>query len=431
MSLGTSLDFRPSFRRPKPPKKKRHTVFDNPNISLNSPLNSLKSTLKKKIPSMKPSQMRKSNFMKGLTNQHKNWRSQNKSRKEVQNSYNRQKKEIEREANKRSVKIWFKPRVIHHKNILENHRASISNLRKKSMIADVNLIPEDSEYKKIKRIEENLKTFKKRQSKNLETLYKKLSLSQKELISNTTIMNKNKNKNILLIFETFTEYNNIIYNVENDIPLSETDKAKLNKYYISMKDSVNEYILSFIEYICKCLEYNIFELLWGFCLPNHLMTNNEHVLHVYNRNDKNISLLEDNLKEFKKRHENDSDYEPHNLENLKSLYENLKKIHKIKLNGKTKWNGEYLTEDEIYRYFIDTVPAIILIDELEAYITPIIHTFPYDGTTPLESEILKSVLLLKIKENQPGTIHIDNNMVMPQNYWTVATPVPEPQGSRF
>ena len=136
MSLGTSLDFRPSFRRPKPPKKKRQTVFDNANTSLNSPLNSLKSTLKKKIPSMKPSQMRKSNFMKGLTNQHKNWRSQNKSRKEVQNSYNRQKKEIEREANKRSVKIWFKPRVIHHKNILENHRASISNLRKKSMIAE-------------------------------------------------------------------------------------------------------------------------------------------------------------------------------------------------------------------------------------------------------------------------------------------------------
>ena len=427
MILGTSLDFTPSFRtsfRAKPPKKKRPPVFDNANTSLNSPINSLNSlTLKKKIPPKKPSQMRKTNFIKDLMKQKQNWNSQNKSRKEVQNSYNRDKKKIERENNNRSVKRWFKPKVIHPKNIFENHVASIANTRKNSMIADIS-IPPNSEYKKIKTIEANLKTFKKKQSEILQKIYHVLSLSQQELIDKTSIMNNNKITNVILIFKTTTNYNDIMYKLDRDIPITEDSASKLDEYYVSMKKYVNEYVFSFIQYICNSLEFHIFELLWGFCLPNNSITKNDYILRLYNYIDDNISLLEGNIKECKKRYESDPDFEPYNLEKLNHLYELLDRIKqiKIKLNG-NMWNGDYLTEDEIYRHCIDTVPSI-LIDELDAYLTPMIHTFPYDHLTPLESELLKSVLLLKIKENQPRTIHVDDNMVMPQSYWTEAEPIP-------
>jgi glutaredoxin len=357
--------------------------------------------------------------------QKKNWNSQNNSRKNVQKSYNRKKEEIERKNNNRSVKRWFKPRVIHHKNIFENHRASVATTTKNIMIADIIVSP-NSEYKRLKMIEENLKTFKKSQSEILQKIYKKLSLSQQELIDETSIMNSNKLANVILIFETITNYNDIMYKVDRDIPITEDSASRLDKYYISMKKYVNNYVLSFIQYICNCLEFHIFELLWGFCLPNNSITKNEYILQIYSYIDDNISLLEGNLKECKKRYEADPDFEPFNLEKLNHLYELLNRIQQIKLNGNT-WNGEYLTEDEIYRHCIDTVPSI-MIDELDAYLTPMIHKFPYDDLTPLESEIIKSVLLLKIKENQPRTIHIDDNMVMPKNYWTEAIPI---QGTRF
>jgi len=406
-------------RKKKPPTKPSETKRSTETKNINS------KTLKKK-PTMKPSELKnmvhKRETIKKLLDDKKNWNSYNKSRKELQKTYNKEKQKIERDNIRLSAKSMFKPTIIHHTNLFDNQLATIAKPSSKGMITQAKLAPYYSEYKKVKRMEEDLKYFKKIQSDIIKNMHKKDERYKEVFKGEIYNMQKEITKNIQ-IFDGYDKYYSIKYRVEQGLPITEDSKSKLNKFYGIISTSINEYVRAFIQHMTHSLEYDIIELLWGFCLPNNPITDSEYVLSAYNIIDPNLSYLKQQIEEYTPIFQDDPDFEPYSLEKINELYDLLKSIVKIKLNGKAKWDGKYLTEDELYKYFIPKTPSIILIDELEAYLTPILYKFPYNKLSQVESEILKYVLLLKIKENQPRTIRIDENMVMP-NYLVRASPIP-------
>jgi hypothetical protein len=331
---------------------------------------------------------------------------------------------------------WFKPRAVSKKNVTRNFRPlvsnsrkkGISNLFKKKIIARANVIQGNSEYENIMTVEENLKEFKKKQSDVLKQIYRALSLSQDVFENSDTVFKIKKNREGVNIFGSIYQYNEVMDKFIDGGLISEENAAKLSEYYSQMKEQSNNYVLDFIRYITCALEFVIAVLVWGFCLPNNSLTSPERILSLHHMINSKIDFLKYNIKEYKRRYQNDPDFKPHEDENLYRLHDVLKSLIGIKLVGKNGWDGEYITEDEIFRHCIDSIPSVTLIDDLEAYLTPITYKFPYDVLSPLETEIIKSVLLLKIKEKQPHTIHVDRNMVMPTSYWTQAIPI---QGTRF
>ena len=278
-------------------------------------------------------------------------------------------------------------------------------------------------------IEENLKSFKKKQSKIMEIKEINLTRTDEEIGIENSDFNDDRIYNIINIFGSTSTYKYIMNEIKKGAPIKQYAR-KLNEYYSAIKPSVNRFLKFLIQHMYYYLEFLIIELLWGFCLPNNQLTENDYTLETYNTVNINITMLKELIEECTPYYKDDADFEPYNIEKINDLHDRLKSIVKIKinLNEKNSWDGEYITEDEIYRHCIDKDPSIILIEELEEYLSKKTYKFPYDELTPLESELLNSVLLLKIKENQPHTIRIDENMVMPQSYWTEGELI---QGTRF
>jgi hypothetical protein len=435
--LGTPLNFIPntSLNDPvviQPNAPFRGHVFSQPNISLNDPV-----VIRPNAPLNDPkaSITRKRNLRKELKGHHANWRAHKKSRKKIQNAYNRKKIIFDRQNTYfnrlTNPSRWFKPRVVSNNKIISNFRPSVSKSRKggiskllkKKIIAQANVIKGNSEYEKIITVEENLREFEEKQSEVVKNLYRSLVLSKDKFESSDIVFKTKKAREGVNIFGSIYQYNDIMDKFIEGRKISKENAGKLSEYYSQMKEQSNKYVLEFIIYITCALEFVIAVLLWGFCLPNNTLSSPERILSLNTMINNKMDVLKYNIKEYKRRYQKDPDFNPHNEENLYRLYDVLKSLIGIKLVGKNGWYGEYITEDEIFRHCIDTIPSLTLIDDLQAYLTPITYKFPYDVLSPLETEIIKSVLLLKIKEKQPGTIHVDRNMVMPTSYWTHAITV--------
>jgi hypothetical protein len=422
------------YRQPNAPF--RGHVFSQPNTSLNDPVVIRPNT---PLNNPKASITRKRNLRKELKGHHANWRAHKRSRKKIQNAYNREKRNIDRENTYfnrlTNPSRWFKHRVVSKKNITSNFRPLVSKSRKKGIanlfekknIAQANIvkgiIQTNSEYEKIMLVEENLREFKEKQSEVVKNLYRSLVLSQDKYESSDIVFKTKKAREGVNIFGSIYQYNEVMDNFIDGRKISKENSGKLSEYYSQMKEQSNKYVLEFIIYITCALEFVIAVLLWGFCLPNNTLSSPERILSLNTMINNKMDVLKYNIKECKRRYQKDLDFNHHMEENLYRLYDVLKSLIGIKLVGKNGWYGEYITEDEIFRHCIDSIPSLTLIDDLEAYLTPITYKFPYDVLSPLETEIIKSVLLLKIKEKQPGTIHVDRNMVVPRNYFTEANSV--------
>jgi hypothetical protein len=439
--LGTPLNFipntslnEPMYRQPNAPF--RGHVFSQPNTSLNDPVVIRPNT---PLNNPKASITRKRNLRKELKGHHANWRAHKRSRKKIQRAYNREKRNIDRQNTYfnrlTNPSRWFKPRVVSKKNITSNFRPLVSKSRKKGIanlfekknIAQANIvkgiIQTNSEYEKIMLVEENLREFKEKQSEVVKNLYRSLVLSQDKFESSDIVFKTKKAREGVNIFGSIYQYNEVMDDFIDGRKISKENAGKLSEYYSQMKEQSNKYVLEFIIYITCALEFVISVLLWGFCLPNNTLSSPERILSLNTMINNKMDVLKYNIKEYKRRYQKDLDFNHHMEENLYRLYNVLKSLIGIKLVGKNGWYGEYITEDEIFRHCLDTIPSLTLIDDLQSYLTPITYKFPYDVLSPLETEIIKSVLLLKIKEKQPGTIHVDRNMVMPTSYWTHAITV--------
>jgi len=410
--------------------------FSHPNISLNGP-----SQPNAPLSGPNNAKTRKGNLRKELNSHHTNWRAHSKSRKKIQNAYNREKRNIDRQNTYfnrlTNPSRWFKPRVVSKKNITSNFRPLVSKSRKKGIsnlfekknIAQTNIvkgiIQPNSEYEKIMMVEENLKEFKKKQSEVMKNLHRSLLLSQDNFETSDIVFKTKKAREGVNIFGSIYKYNEVMDKFIEGHKISEENAGKLSEYYIQMKEQSNNYVLDFIRYITCALEFVIAVLLWGFCLPNNTLSSPERILSLNHMINNKMEVLTYNIKEYKRRYQKDPDFNPPKDDNLYRLYDVLKSLIEIKLVGKNGWYGEYITEDEIFRNCLDTIPSLTLIDDLEAYLTPITYKFPYDVLSPLETEIIKSVLLLKIKEKQPGTIHVNRNMVVPRTFFAEANSVEE------
>lgn len=410
--LGTSLDYRPK------------------NIA------SLKSTIKTNtsLNSVNNSNSRRVNLRQTMKKQELNWKSQSKSRKKLQKEYNRIRKKLDPDKRLFNPSLWFTPRVLSQKNISQNFRPKIANtnftklskkkynqLSKRNYPNALYLYRGDSEYEKILRVKKNLKEFMKTQSKVLEKMDVDLKLSYHKVYSSETTMKEEKNRNIEDMFGSIANYEAIRSNVDRGI--TKQDASNLTEYYRVMKDSVNNYLLDFNHYICCKIEFVISVLVWGFCLPHNSLTNPDYILRLSNMIDKHIVLLRVNIFECTRRYQHDPDFEPYNLEKVERLYGILKSLIGLKLVNEDIWHGDYITEDEIFTRCIITIPSIFLIDELDEYLRTKTYKFPYNQLSPLETEIINSLLLLKIKQKQPGTIHVPDFMVTAPGFWTQAQPV--------
>ena len=79
----------------------------------------------------------------------------------------------------------------------------------------------------------------------------------------------------------------------------------------------------------------------------------------------------------------------------------------------SKWSGDYLTEDELYKYYSEdlNLKSETLIDKIEELIRK--NIVLNDNFSYYEKELVIIFLLLKTKEKQPKTITINSSLVVP------------------
>ena len=105
-------------------------------------------------------------------------------------------------------------------------------------------------------IEENLKSFKKKQSKIMEIKEINLTITDEEIGIENSDFNDDRIYNIINIFGSTSTYKYIMNEIKKGAPIKQYAR-KLNEYYSAIKPSVNRFLKFLIQHMYYYLEFFI------------------------------------------------------------------------------------------------------------------------------------------------------------------------------